>query len=108
MMEAQTQEKYSICVSDLDKYLFFFIEPDKKEYQPENSQISLSSVDFPFLPAESFVNAAELIICNPVACRIVADYGQIPPQILKEIRTSVQGSITLAARHIEIISRCLG
>ncbi|MBM9612789.1 hypothetical protein JWJ90_00655 [Desulfobulbus rhabdoformis] len=108
LMEGLAKEKYILCVANSDKYLVLFIEPEKKQYQEDSSQVRVSPADLPFLSCESFVNTAEIIICNPVTSQIVADYGQIPQQILREILTVVHTSKTLAARHIETIRLCLG
>jgi len=107
LMSPSPKEKYIICVSDIDKYLVFFINSERRLHHPQESQIPASPLDLPFLSTNSFINTAEITKCNPITCRVVADYGKIPTLLLDKICTAVNSSETLALRHIDDILRCL-
>jgi len=107
LMKPLPKEKYIICASDINKYLVFFISSGPRPHQQEESQIIVSPSELTFLSRNSIINTAEITICNPITCRVVADYGKIPSSLLDKICTAVDNSETLARRHIDKILKCL-
>ena len=107
LVGSSPKEKNIICVSDVDKYLVFFIVSEPRLHQPEGSQIRISPSELFFLSFDSFVDTAEITICNPITWKVVADYGKIPNVLRDKICTAVSTSETLALRYIDNILKSL-
>ena len=97
------KEKYAICVGK-EKPLFFLVSSNPRTRFNTTSQLQVTPSDFSFLSQESYINTAEVITCViPYTCNILKEYGPVPDQIKKQIKSIVRNSDTLPPRFIDII-----
>lgn len=96
-------EKFCIC-AHCEKPVLFFINSEPRRFFSASSQLQVTPIDFPFLSYSSYINTADNVTCHqPVTCRILEKYGEIPPHIKIRIKTAVAESETLPPRFIDKI-----
>ena len=103
-IKPEPKNKFAICVPADNKDLFFYINSNPRTIFNPLTQVKITTVEFPFLKYNSYINAADIINCvvGPT-CKVEKEFGPIPIQVVTKIKEAVENSETLPYRFVQNI-----